>query len=315
MNPIRNCFSAVGAFSLVLLTASAMPVAAGSDDDLAALEDANRRWKGARCRSRMEITVKKSKNSDGWSKSEWLWWGEPRSNERVRVMLTESAAIRNRYVGGSIPIGSEFIAVGWGSDKRKGGGDVYLELEHVELGARARVYYYDDWVGRVSAGRLPEFERWARLEMFSIESTPDEQLVEVAAPVAAETRTEPSREAAAAPVAPTQPEVIGLRVLGVTTEPLAVKLGESMEMVVTYEVSGVPEGLLLAVSEQRTILRNGQELTKLEAMVQRATGLHRSTQSLVVPTSLEPGVFELRATMKGAGAESAGKTLFEVREP
>ena len=86
-------------------------------------------------------------------------------------------------------------------------------------------------------------------------------------------------------------------------------------MAVTYEVSGVPPGSEIEVHEQRVIWRDGEILTTLEASVRRGPGTHRSTQSLTVPASLAPGVFEMQARVSVAGAESSGENLFQVRRP
>jgi len=101
-------------------------------------------------------------------------------------------------------------------------------------------------------------------------------------------------------------------VLGVMVEPLKVAAGSQAVLVVTYEVRGLPPGGVADVTERRVILRAGEVLTTLEATVARQAGIHRSTQPLVVPASLAPGVLELRITVKAGGPESSGQTLFEV---
>jgi hypothetical protein len=168
------------ASSLALTVALGVPSMPGLGADESALDDANRRWRGSLCRTRQEITVKKKADGDGWARSEWLWYGGKRGgNERVLVTFTNAAAIHARYPGGTIPPGVELVGVGWATEKPDDKGDLFLELEHPGVGARARVYYYADWVGRVSVSRLGEFERWARLELLEILSTPEETRDEV----------------------------------------------------------------------------------------------------------------------------------------
>lgn len=168
------------ASSLALTVALGVPSMPGLGADESALDDANRRWRGSLCRTRQEITVRKKAGGDGWARSEWLWYGGKRGgNERVLVTFTNAVAIHARYPGGTIPPGVELVGVGWATEKPDGKGDLFLELEHPGVGARARVYYYADWVGRVSVSRLGEFERWARLELLEILSTPEETLDEV----------------------------------------------------------------------------------------------------------------------------------------
>jgi len=295
----------VSTLALITVITTSAPSAAA---DRMTLEEANQRWAGARCRSRLEITLNDKKPKSGWAWSKVIYRTPEGGNDRVRVWLTEWDRIRARYLGGTLPAGSEFVAVGWGTEKPKGKGTLFLELEHVELEARARVFYGKDWVGKVEVKELAEFERWARLSMFEIVETPGEQLVEVE--VATSTAS-PRTEAAA----PDHTGAVELRILGAATEPLSVAPGRTVVLSVTYEVSGLPSGSTVEVLEQRTIVRDGRVLTTLEASVRRGPGTHRSTQSLTVPASVEPGVLELRASIHAAGAESSGRTLFQVESP
>jgi hypothetical protein len=91
--------------------------------------------------------------------------------------------------------------------------------------------------------------------------------------------------------------------------------GQTINLEVTYEVSGVPPGSEIEVLERRVVLRDGEILTTLEASVRRGPGTHRSSQSLTVPASIAPGVYELRVQVSGAAAESSSETLFQVRRP
>lgn len=288
---------------------AAMAAVAGAGPAVASdrmtLEEANRRWSGARCRSGIEITLSDKRPKDGWERSLWIFRTPEGGNERVRVLLTGGDRIRRRYLGGTLPVGSEFVAVGWNTEKPEGRGTLFLELEHIELGARARVYYMKDWVGNVEVDDLAEFEQWARLTMFEILESPGESLVEVGSGSAAE------GDPAAAGPPPVGP--VELRVLGAGTEPLSVAPGETVVLTVTYEVSGPPAGRSVEVLERRAVLRDGRVLTTLEATVLRGPGLHRSSQSLTVPASIQPGVLELRASVGAAGSESSGEALFRVR--
>lgn len=279
----------------------------GAAKEKMSLEEANRRWAGARCRSRIPITLKDAKPKDGWVKCEWIYRTPEGGNEHVRVRVTGWDEIRGRYLGGTLPAGTEFIAVGWKTEKSKDRGKLFLELEHAELGARARVYYCKSWVGLVAAKELAEFERWARLSMFEIVESPSEQLITVAAPAPAVPSTMPT---ASGP-----PAAAGLAILGTTTEPLAVSPGQTIDLVVTYEVTGVAPGNEIEVLERRVILREGEILTTLEAAVRRGPGTHRSTQSLTVPASIAPGVFQMQVRFSGAATEVSDETLFQVRRP
>lgn len=282
--------------------------AVGAAKDKISLEEANRRWAGARCRSRIPISLKEEKPDDGWSKSVWIYRTPQGGNERVRVLLTNADEIRGRYLGGTVPAGSEFIAVGWKTEKPKDRGKLFLELEHAELGAIARVYYGEDWVGLVEAKGLTDFEKWARFSMFEIVESPSEKLIPVAA-------SAPAVHAGPAAAAPAGASVLEIRLLGAGTEPLSVSPGKEVALVLTYEVVGVASGSAVDVIETRTILRDDRVLTTLEATVRQGAGVHRSTQSLTIPADVAPGVFKLEASVEAGGSRSSIGTLFQVAAP
>ncbi len=297
----------------VVLTA---PATSSLAADASALDEANRRWRGARCRTRQEITVKKKADGDGWSKSEWLWYGGKKGgNERVLVLFTNSNAIHSRYPGGTVPPGVDLAGVGWATEKANGGGDLYLELQHPELGARARVYYYADWVGRVPLSRLAEFERWARLELLEILSTPEESLDGVAAPLPV--AVPPATRGGASQGAPVAQAtgILELRVLAASVEPARVLAGAEVGLQVVYSVAGLAPGAEAEVSEQRMVRRDGATLTTLQARARRAAGVHQSTQKLRLPGDLSPGVYELEARVESGGKEAAGSAVFQVTAP
>ncbi len=290
--------------AVVLATIPAL----GAAKEKTSLEEANRRWAGARCRSRIPITLKDKKPKDGWAKCQWIFRTPEGGNERVQVLLTKWDEIRGRYLGGTLPVGSEFIAVGWKTEKSKDRGKLFLELEHVELGAMARVYYGEDWVGLVEAKGLTDFEHWARLSMFEITESPSEKLIAVPA-------SAPAVPAGPAPAAPVEAGVLDLRLLGASTDPLTTSPGRDIALVLTYEVLGVAPGGAVEVKETRTILRDDVVLTTLEATVRHGPGVHRSTQSLTIPATVTPGVFKLEASVEAGGTRSSTSTLFQVRRP
>lgn len=305
------------ASAVALAVALVAPTPSGTAAETSGLEDANRRWRGARCRTRQEITVKKKADGDGWSRSEWLWYGPKKGgNERVLVLFTKSAAIHSRYPGGTIPPGVDLVGVGWATD----GGDVYLELEHPDLGARARVFYYADWVGRVPPSRIGEFERWARLELLEILSTPDESLdLAAAPPPAAPPRAAPPPVAGAAgttaPLVAPATGAVELRVLAASVEPARATPGAEVGLQVVYSVGGLAPNAEAEVNEVRVVRRDGATLTTLGAEARRPAGIHQSTQKLRLPADLAPGVYELEARIAYGGMEASGTAVFQVTAP
>lgn len=293
--------------TLAALVLTTIPTPAAAKDKMS-LDEANGRWAGARCRSRIPITLKDEKPDDGWVKCEWIFRTPQGGNERVRVLVTGWDAIRGRHLGGTLPVGSEFIAVGWKTEKSKDRGKLFLELEHAQLGTKARVYYGKDWVGLVSVKDLSEFEQWARLSMFEIVESPSEQLIEVAA-------SEPVAPARPAPAPAVEASAFDIRLLGAGTDPLTASPGQAIALVLTYEVKGVAPGRTVEVAESRAILRDERVVTTLEATVRQGAGVHRSTQSLTIPATVEPGVFKLEASVEAGGARSSISTLFQVATP
>lgn len=295
--------------ALVAIVASAGSqwAAAGGDQPLAG---ANSRWRGARCRSRQEISFKGSPDRQGSVNSRWLWWGEEHSNHRARFVFEHAGDLPRQFHKGVIPPGTEFTALGWREERP--GGSLFLEVQVAGTPVTGKLYYLDDWVGKVGVGRVDDFERWVRFEVFEILDTPDEALVDVV------------REAAVAPapavahtVADQTPQradatPLACRVLAVSVEPTRVAPGDEVQLVVVYGVEGVPPGLSLEVTERRTIVKNGERLNTVEELVHRNAGVHRSSQSMRLPGGLAAGVYELEVTILSLDTESQGSAVFEV---
>jgi hypothetical protein len=277
------------------------------------LQDANRRWRGARCRSLQEISVKRGQDRHGVSKSRWLWWDQKGGNHRARLYFENADALEPRFRNRVLPAGTEFTVIGWAEDKR--GGNVFLEVEVAGLPVRARLFYWDDWVGKVGKSRLDDFERWVRFKVFQILETPDEEIIDVSSGVAGSPVPVPvPAPATAAPVAkpaaPAGPP--GLRILAVSVEPVRVVPGAEVFLVVTYGVDGVPPGATLEVTERRSIVQDGRMLTTVEEVVRRPAGVHQSKQPIRLPAGLSTGVYELRATVRAGTLVGEGSAMFEV---
>ena len=293
----------IGALVLGFVITAPTSSRAGSKDYQQLLANANRRWKGARCRSLQQIEVKKKKNRHGWSKSRWLFWSPEGGNSRVMVLVSDSAAIHQRFHNGIIPLHTEFIARGWFVEESSG--NLYLELELAEQPVKARIYYYDDWVGRVSVKRIDDFERWARFDFMEIVAAADEQLVTPA-------KTQPSPEARVQPtqLQPTAP--LSVRVFAVSTKPTRVLQGQELGMVVVYSVEGLQPGAATTITERRVITYDQLEIASFEAPVAREAGIHTSSQPVRLPPTAAPGVYELKVTVSANGVEASGSSIFEV---
>jgi len=283
-----------------------LPPAEAAKRDDALVEEVNERWSGARCRLLFDIPIKKKTNSDGWSKSTWIVPAEGRKVRDGNLAALMWVSDRGAVPGAVLRAGTHFVAEGWTFKKPKSQEGLFLELRLEDSPVRARINFMGTFGKDLDVGDLRDMERWVRMDFFQI-SAADEGLVEVADPASAPPRPPPAAAVAA--------EGVELRVLGATTEPLSVAPGRMVVLAMTYEVSGLPPGGTVEVLERRAVVRDGRVLTTLEASVRRGPGTHRSTQSLTVPTSIEPGVLELRASIHAPGAESSGRALFQVDRP
>lgn len=295
-------------FALVLVVfVSTAPTDAMSKKEQAALDKANREWSGASCRTRLPIEVKKPKKND-WTKCKPIFYTEQRGNERVKVSVSDGAAVHRAFYGGVIPPGTEVKAVGWSASK--GGDNLCLELELAGHPVRLKVFYGADW-GEIGIGRMDEFERWAKYDFLDVISNPSEGLVEV--PVSAGADPRPPVTRPASPSASTGPPVV--KIDAVAVQPARIAAGASTELIVTYTVGGVPAGATFEVAELREIFLGEQRIASFEERLRRTDGTHPSRQSLTIPAGTAPGVYTLRATLVMAGREVAGSALFEVTAP
>ncbi len=295
---------------LAFAFAAAPRVEAGGDTSL---DEVNRRWSGARCRLRFDVPVKKGRDGEGWSGSKWIVPAQGRIVRKGNTGALFRVSNRDLLPGGVVRAGTAFVAGGWSYEDPKGRDGLKLDLRFEGIAARARMTFHGTFGKDLDVDDLGPIEQWARLDIFEV-SAADERLTDVAPPSAPAAVPPRPVAPAAPPSAAPGPPVGSVQavVLGVTAEPLKVAAGSQTVLVVTYEVRGLPPGRTVEVTERRVILRAGEVLTTLDATVTRQAGIHRSTQPLVVPASLAPGVLELRATVKAGGPESSGQTLFEV---
>ena len=302
---------AAGVWLALTLACAVTPrVEAGGD---ASLDEANRRWSGARCRLLFDVPIKKGRDGEGWSGSKWIVPAQGRVVLKGNTSAFFRVSNRDLLPGGVVRAGTAFVAEGWSYEDPKGKDGLRLDLRFEGIAARARMTFHGNFGKDLDVDDLGPVEQWARLDIFAV-SAADERLDDVAPPAGpAAVPPRPVPPAAPPPAAPGPPVgSVQAVVLGVTAEPLKVAAGARAVLVVTYEVRGLPPGRTVEVTERRVILRAGEVLTTLDATVTRQAGIHRSTQPLVVPASLTPVILELRITVTAGGPESSGRTLFEV---
>ncbi len=300
-------------FGLSLLTPSAVQARPIEVPELARV---NQRWQGARCRLRYEMKIKRGRNSEGWSRAPHMMYQSP--GERVLNLIFEvsdRAALERAGIlrGGAIPVGTDFIAKGWGLLAPEDAKGVFLELRFADAPVDARWLFIGQ--GHFSPksfplSRLDEVERYMRLQAFAIAAA-DEQLVETpktpaasASPAGPGAARSGSRENAYSPM---------ITMVAVAAQPAEAVAGGVVALVLTYEVSGIPPGARFLVVERREIDLAGHVVAQFEQKLQRVADTFTSTQQIRIPATASSGLYTVRGTATMAGLSASGTALLAVR--
>jgi len=283
---------------------------AGTSEGAAALDRINQTWQNARCRNRIAVEIKKGIDRDGWSESPWMCeHGSGTENVEYfcfRFKVTNRQALLPLMDGKTLRAGARFVVDGWEAEKSKGLKGVTLNLQFVDVHARAQFTFTRrgsfNKVGTVE--RLMHIERYMRFEAFEVRP-PNERIEEVNVPVAT---APPVPRATAIPV-PVHPE---LRLMAASVEPARVVTGETVRLIAIYAVEGLPSGAVVNVNEWRTIRQGQRTLTTTDASVQQGSGIHQSSQPLQLPATLAPGIYELLVTIELQGMVKEATAVFEV---
>lgn len=276
------------------------------------IDEVNRRWSGAVCRTRIPLELKKRSDKDGWTKGPWVWIEQPKT--KYRLFVRERSAVEHLLVDGDIPPGTALTAEGWRLESPERGHGLVMDLRFADVPAELRFEFYGAWTRLLSVERLGEMERLMRFTILEILSAPDEQLVEVdiGGPGREGRGSPPSRPTPSHPTAAAASSRPELRMVAVGVEPLQAAPGEEISLVLTFAVDGAPPGSGLEVVERREILSGDTRLTVLEERLQRGNGTFTSRQPVQMPAGLAPGVYTLRASVSAAGQRADGSALFQV---
>ena len=298
-------------FNLALLSAVfVVQAAAARPAPVPGVEQANLRWKNARCRLRLPLIIGKKKNSEGWSYSPWYEVAGSKPVYHYRFYVSDRQRIAHLLDGKTLRVGTTFISRGWRMKESKKSRSLWLDLQFADLPVDAHI---EVWLKHPDEN-FALAERYMRVTAFQIQAM-DEQLVDVpttsvtsqAVPV---DRSRPPPEPPQPVVSePTDPE---LQIVAVAVQPARVPPGGEVTLVITYEVSGVPPGPGFEVLERREILRGGQRLAGFEERLQRTNDVITSSQPLSLPPDVAPGIYTLWAEVVMAGGKTTGTALFEV---
>lgn len=87
-----------------------------------------------------------------------------------------------------------------------------------------------------------------------------------------------------------------------------VRPGQSLEMAVTYVVSGAGPGESVDLSEVRAVMLAGNVLVESRDLSQQRNGTHTTSKTLTLPAAAPAGSYVLRATIR-AGGKSVSKSF------
>ena len=108
-----------------------------------------------------------------------------------------------------------------------------------------------------------------------------------------------------------------LAVLAAEVEPLLARPGATVDLIVHFEVTGLPDGKSMPITEVLQLYTGGQSIsTEFSSTEARLNGRHTSKTPFVVPEDAAPGLYRLKASVlsvENQGMEETAEALFEVR--
>ncbi|HPR65210.1 MAG TPA: hypothetical protein PK014_13450 [Thermoanaerobaculia bacterium] len=267
------------------------------------LESVNREWTGARAQIRYPFKIEKGSDSEGWSESKWAKF--PQDDTEVRFMVTNRDSLRPIIPKKKILVGASLICDGWSLRRPSKGKDLQVDFHFEKYSARARIIFEDK-----DLEDLPDAERFLRLQILKLYGK-SEQLSSVPlsapgpgyAPPAATAPTAPSGQAF-------KPQV---EILSTSVQPVRVRAGEQVDLVIHYRVQGIPPSTSFEAVELRALYMGDKKLASFRDPIARGSGSFTSSKKVKVPSSAKPGVYRFTARIEFAGSEAEAEAIFEVQ--
>ncbi|MFN7972292.1 MAG: hypothetical protein U0166_08075 [Acidobacteriota bacterium] len=295
--------------ALVAVPASAAEGEDGWGDSVSnrEIDRVNEKWSGARCTLRIPIELDRRSNRKGWYGSDLLA-ARTGSEEKgfFIVFLTES---KEKLAGiledGTVPVGTELVAHGWRLETEDEGLILDLKFADADVKAmyRMRPLGMD---GDMPIERLDQVEQYMRLDVFKV-APRDETLKDVpAAPASPSNAKAPATESSDATYRSQ------VSIVSASVKPARVAPGATIELLVVYEVAGLPPGSRFEAAEERELSLDGALIQRFEGTVSRGVGVSTSSQPIQVPAEAGPGIYTYRVVVSVAGAKAEGTALFEV---
>jgi uncharacterized membrane protein YebE (DUF533 family) len=104
-----------------------------------------------------------------------------------------------------------------------------------------------------------------------------------------------------------------LELVGVAANPAAVTRGSQVDLQATYALMAADVNTPIQVTETRSIMYNGQQLTQFgPRTVNYTPGTYTSQAPMSIPQDATPGNYELVVTVAAAGQQKQDKAAFTV---
>ena len=322
----RRALLCLGAALALGASVAAPALAEGKKARRAKLEQINERWVGAEVRLKHAWKFKGKKN-DGWYVGGVYRTNDARTFKLLsyRLRVRDIEPLRLSIASDHLIPGTLFISEGFKFREAKDEQGVYLALRTVRGDVPAEIVFFGQ-AGKPDLKGVEPIEQFLRMEVLSVKP-PQERLVAAAdapAPVRgrgpfglappAPTSAPASAPAASSPAS--DPAVFrpAVEILAVSVDPVQVRAGDTIDLIASYTVEGLPAGAAFEVVERRTLLAGERALTTDETPVPRTNGTYTSSQSARIPEAAGPGVYRLdvEVTLPGVDPVEAS-ALFEVR--
>ena len=284
----------------------------------------NQRWAGSRAIIRVPVAVKKGKDKQGWSSSEWL--PAPRlpgeREVKFRIWVSDRDALAREgflYRKKSIRPGTAFVAENWALSMPAKGRGLHLKLRLESVPVEARIEFT-----KHRLDELEDIERVMRIQIFQL-SGPAPGAVSLTqntpsgappAPPALMPRSDAPAPAAASPSPPDQQEpatfspLVKIDLVGV--QPANVEKGTEVQLVINYQVEGIPPGVPFKIVEDRSLRFGEKVIYQFDDSIARTAGTYSSAETVTVPADAPSGVYTFQAMVTLAGVSSEGSALFQV---
>ena len=292
----------------------------------------NQRWAGSRAIIRVPVAVKKGKDKQGWSSSEWL--PAPRlpgeREVKFRIWVSDREALAREgylYRKKSIRPGTAFVAENWALSMPSKGRGLHLKLRLESVPVEARIEFT-----KHRLDELEDIERVMRIQIFQLsgpapggvsltQNTRSGAPPAPPAPAPALTPSFSSRSdapapAAASPSPPDQQEPatfspqVKIDLVGV--QPANVEKGAEVQLVINYQVEGIPPGVPFKIVEDRSLRFGETVIYQFDDSIARTAGTYSSAETVTVPADAPSGVYTFQAKVTLAGVSSEGSALFQV---